>query len=839
MAQFNQMQNPMNRMGTPQNAAQQNMMRGMAAGGNPNVGMDASGMNSPFPNNQQGQTAMTPHIEAMQRQYQQQLARSQQQMQSMQQNQPRTQQGGWPGANGQPSGRPGMPQGPGPVTDSDRSGEAHFLKSLRQFCEQKGKQMNDDPRICGQRVSLCRLFQQFTRLNPTTLASWQQLASEMGFPPAQNPSAPQELQQMFDRDLRDFHTTYMSMRAMQNRNNNRRPTGPGQMPHMPGQGSPTRSNESLPQGPGIMGFQQPSQASSPHLGMSQTPGQSQQTSQQPASAAEVVATNVNGHRKSGSLFSNISTPEPQHTDTPLKAPQSGPTRTTGSALLGKPDSDSLFDPKYQPRYRPLAKYGGVDLEPFSDSGSKIRDLRTYPRFEELGNVDLHTLNMCLLSGFTAETKYALDRLCALSQAPLRLWECEDLLDSLVECGERQVTQLMQSMSPAADGFPPTVGNFHDTIKLGTTEIDTLSAGNAFGDASYKKDHAIDKLLAVTTVLRNLSFPLIEANVQERDLEANAKLLTGHNVRNLLSGCIKCLDEPRGLDLKSARNAQDLMKDVVTILSNISDAVELASEEEARMFLEVLLAFAPSSSKRLSEGLEFTMYSPLKHQYLPCAVDSLAKLLARDEPNRSFFRSIFSADSHEQKPVAQLLIFRAFALAISPIPDAVGGVFSPTAATQIAHQRRPFLSQGMLAADILSTLIPSPSTFGFNIESASSLERLLLTTADGWASRLMRMILTMAITDLNTQPARDRTTHQVLDGGRPFSMITQRGLSMLRRMLERADKAETDRQGRQVDSVSLGLFATAPLESVLFSAMSMPSFDMETMRLLTAIASMAK
>lgn len=831
MAQFGgQMPNQMNRMGTPQQQPQQ-MMR---------PGMESNGMNSPFPNAQGQGPVNTQAMENMRRQYQAQLARHQQQHG---QNNP----GGAPFMmNGQPGFRPGMGQGQGPGqqqnVDAEKQHEMQFIKSLRHFNEQKNKTINLNPRVAGHPVSFFRLFKHYARVNPAAnQQSWQALAASMGIPNAQsNPAVAQELRNLFDSDLKDFYIMYAkAMRERQNRT--------GQTPQMPMAGSPTPRNSDglpMPLGP---------QASSPGLPRQSGPNMHRPNASQTSNSTDLAAASnagsvavpgatpgavpgagVNGRPKSASLFSNLGTPDPPEGLAGVTTKAETPVAT-----LSKPSADNVFDPQYQPRRRTLTKYGGLDIDALADLGGKVGDLKIYPRFEELGTTDLHVLNMCLLSGFRAEARYALDRMCALSQTSLRLWECEDLLDSIVHYGQIQVHRMLgqDDCSVGATEIP----NFHDILHAGAAESDAFVELNGFSDKAYEEDRAVDRLITVTTILRNLSFPLMEMQVTERELEANARILAGESVKDLIAGCIKCLDPKRCTTLKTARNVQDLMKDLVTLLSNISDTIELSSEEQARLFLDFLLAFTPAPKKRKSNtSLELTMYNPLKHHYMPCAVDSLAKLLARDDPNRTFYRAIFNADALAfQGTLDDLLVVKAFSLALAPIPDSIEGTFPIGPANHTATQRRPFLGQGMLAADILSSLMPQPAAFDYDVGDSTSLERILLSSRDGWAPRLLRLIPHLAVSDASMQPVRDRTTGQVIDPSRPFTNITQRGLSMVRRLAERADKAEREKHGRSKESILCGLIPAAQLEGVLLSAMSAPGFDVDTMKLFGALAAMAR
>lgn len=174
-----------------------------------------------------------------------------------------------------------------------------------------------------------------------------------------------------------------------------------------------------------------------------------------------------------------------------------------------------------------------------------------------------------------------------------------------------------------------------------------------------------------------------------------------------------------------------------------------------------------------------------HRYLPPAVDSLAKLLARDEPNRTFYKTIFCSDS-TSTPSYDLLT-RTFALAISAIPDdkqdGKRGALIP-----IVEHRKPFLMQGMLAAEILSNLAP-----GYE----SGLAKSWLTSDDGFAPNLSRLILSLCLEASTPSPPHVRNQPPPIPKGvddEALHRITMGGLAVLRRLTEKSRDPEDVTRG---------------------------------------------
>ncbi|XWW92560.1 hypothetical protein V2A60_000485 [Cordyceps javanica] len=379
---------------------------------------------------------------------------------------------------------------------------------------------------------------------------------------------------------------------------------------------------------------------------------------------------------------------------------------------------------YSPCARELATFGGVDLHAANILGTELeRWMPTAPAINELGNIDIAALTRSLQCGMHSEVRLALDTLATLSNSPnqahfLQLRYCDDLVDALIDCAEEQLDLLVEHTVEVADEISLT--SYEDVVRA--CRIDRLAVQEcpAYGTVEYDLDRAVDKLICVTTILRNVSFP--------GEQNENHAVLADEMVIKFLCSVIRYLGT-RTMLLRSNSNTLDFMKDIVVLLSNIAAAIELPSREQALCLLNFLLAFAPSPAPTVVAGsLFFAPYEPSVQPYLPHAVDSLAKLLARDEPNRGFYKAIFGLDSGQSSSNDTLT--RTFALAISPLPDkSVESARQPNYPSLI-EVRKPFLMQGLLAAEILASLAP-----GFD----SGVAKSWLSSGEGLAQNLTKLV----------------------------------------------------------------------------------------------------
>ena len=448
---------------------------------------------------------------------------------------------------------------------------------------------------------------------------------------------------------------------------------------------------------------------------------------------------------------------------------------------------------YVPRARGLMLFGGIKIPEQTDIGAEINMIKPLvPNLEEMGVLDIQTLTLSIQSGIHAEVRYALDHLAKLSFEPrvqLELDKCDDLLDGLMDCAEVQVDKLAAGAVELPRGEASLL-SYEDVIRECRLEIETLQDIPEFGTAEWDRGGAAERLIAVTTILRNLSFS-----------EANHSLLTSTPVIKFMSKTIRFMGE-RHLLLRTHMNTQDFMKDLVILLSNVAYRIELDSRDDTLNILRFLLAFAPRpqardllpGSRPTSLAWYFSPYVPSQNRYLPPAVDALAKLLAQDEPNRLYFRQLFAADP------SHVLLTRTFSLAVAVLPDHTRYALTPQE-MRVAEARLPSLAQGMLAADILASMVPGPE---------SGVARTWLEAEDAWAPGLLRLCLLANSPQGPQQQQQQQQQNGVGVGAKRtessdtgFAIVSQRALAMLKTLVEKSGGYRGiidagDEQGRDED-----------------------------------------
>ena len=829
---FTNQMSPMPQTPTQQNQMQQpaQMQQFAQQYGMANPGMAGPGMAMPgMPSMQMrmGMQQMTPEARA----YQMQLMAKQQQQQHMRANgmQPgRTMQGqpgqmaAFPGQ--QPGAQPGAPMMNGQPGNPAQMAQMQqqqaqqlkrqqFLRSLQQYAQQQGRQFNPSPAIGGKQLDLYILWSIIVQLGGSQMVErgnqWPQVAMRLGFNPAQIPSAPEELKQIFNREIAFFEQVWIQRNKKQDPN---RPNAQQQMPGMnPGaapQQSPMKQSPAPPN--------QANQFTQMQPGAPNQPPHPQST---PVQANASLATNgmttpqqlMGGpgsmaHRRNSSLRK----PEPMTPQadpnsiaaaSPLLNKQQRPPSVKRESIGPLMKSEEPQSTNYVPLTRPLDTDGGYNIPVLQAIGSTIiGTTATSPAVEDWSYVDIRTLTLSLASGIHSEVRYALDALAVLSndqRIALNLEFCEELLDALVDCAEEQLEVLEDENAEVSDGIDlPT---YEDIIRGGKIESATLQDVPAFGSPEYDMERAAEKVIAITTIARNLSF-----------YEVNHRLLTSPPLIKWLSSAIRMLGT-RTLLLRTYYNTQDFYKDVIIFLSNVTQGLELPSKEDALHIMHFLLAFAPQPSVRYSQSpgkLRFTSFNPSIHRYLPPAVDCLAKLLARQEPNRELYRQIFTASPHAAAlgagPDAPLdLLTQAFALAISVLPDRTRSHPANAVHLRIVEARKAYLTQGMLAADILSALAPAHD---------AALARAWIESEDGWAVALLKLSALLSVDGSQPPPgglpavppnvkgrgaaaaaaaaaAGHDPNHPLgMQDYESFRLITYRALSMLRRLADRVGKA---------------------------------------------------
>lgn len=595
----------------------------------------------------------------------------------------------------------------------------HFMKNLVTFMHNKGLPLDLNPVVGDRPVHLMMLFQAVQSRggskNVSAANGWGQVAHVLGLP-AHVPTVPPTLRQMYERNLQTFEEVWTASQKQRMNQQNMQATHQGSPQQ---QQTPQNHQMSMAQ---VLPGQQPHARASMPMKAGQTPANGMSVPQ----AQQQQQPQVPGHNRQPSTANDLDMSSPVSTmagSMPV-GPGDGPGSLSIQATDGPLPTQSMNSDVYTPCSRELSTYGGIDVMPTSKMGAELERWRPdVPSIECLGNLDVAALTRSLQSGIHAEIRLALDTLAAMSNSLnyydfLQLKYCDDLVDALIDCAEEQLDELAEATAEVSDEIQLTP--FEDIARQCKLEQLAVQDVPPYGSTEYNLDRAVDKLICVTTILRNLSFPG-EGN-------ENHLFLVEESVIKFLCVMIRYLGT-RTMLLRTSANTLDFMKDVVVLLSNISTMIEIPGREQAFCLLHFLLAFAPAStSTSPDEVIFFQSYDPNLHPYLPHAVDSLAKLLARDEPNRTLYKNIFSADSvftnvHD-------ILTRAFALAISPIPEKTREWSRSPGWPSIIEMRKPFLMQGLLAAEILASLAPGPE---------SALARMWLQGSNGWAQYLFRLV----------------------------------------------------------------------------------------------------
>ncbi|KAE9369581.1 hypothetical protein N431DRAFT_345391 [Stipitochalara longipes BDJ] len=636
-----------------------------------------------------------------------------------------------------------------------------FMKSLASFMQQKQLVLDMNPIVGDRKVALLTLYMTVVKFGGykkvTAQNGWSQVAQALQFHPMQMPTAPQQLKHHYERNLVLFEEAWQL-------NQQRQRAAMMQNANMPGpQMSPTKQ----------MNPQLAMQSQNFLQQQQQLMGQQQHLQQQQAQTTPVKQMPPIHHAQQPSV-NGFSTPQPPQAQPQAMGPQGHARNSLSRSIDATPPQNgtSFTMPSpmsaTKPGIRVLDTWGGVELDSLLRLGGALMQYKPdIPAVGDLGIIDIHALTMSLQSGIHAEVRLALDTLVSLSvesRLQLDLRACEDLVETLVDCAEMQVEILAENAAEVSDVM--LVSSYEDVVRSCRGEQEVLQDIPAFGSSEYELDRAVDRLVCITTIMRNLSF-----------YETNHPLLADELVIKFLCVVIRYLGT-RNMLLRTNQNTLDFMKDVIIFLSNLAQAIELPGREQALCLLHFLLAFAPCPPPNTnSDRVTFSPYDPAIHRYLPPAVDSLAKLLARDEPNRTHYKTIFASDVASTPPYD--LLTRTFALAIAAIPDdkqdAKRGNLVP-----VVEARKPFLMQGMLAAEILSNLVP-----GYETGVAKS----WLTSDDGFSQNLCRLILTLCH---ETSPQATHQRAQTAPKGmedEALLHITMGGIAVLRRLAEKSRDPE--------------------------------------------------
>ncbi|KAI1152501.1 hypothetical protein F4825DRAFT_308521 [Nemania diffusa] len=626
-----------------------------------------------------------------------------------------------------------------------------FMKNLTNFMASRQLPLDLNPVVENRQLHLFPLFQVVQKFNGyrnvTTHNLWPQVAASIGFSP-QMPSAPSQIKMIYERNLVRFEEAWMSQRSHQMK---MQATGAGVMATGQVHGTPQRmaqlspSQNMQPTQPQIQAqsVQSPVKSMMPGMqhgnmnGFSASPHP--QTPQQPNSGQGPMRNSI----PRGVDAPTVNSEFPIHSPSPANKPGAVPlhhpnqqadiAKVNGTGTLQFAGPLAANQDVYSPLSRALApqqgkgSWGGLEVGAIDNLGNDLaRNTPDMPSVPELGNIDLHALTKSIQSRIHGEVRLALDVLASVTSYNdphgnpvfiIELGHCEDLLDSLLDCAEDQIDLLAENAEPISDEIDLT--SYEDVLRAARAEQFYLRKVPVFGDPDYVLERAADRLIAITTILRNLSFA-----------DQNQLWLADEVVVKFFCNLIRSLGTHESL-LRTAQNTLDIMKDIMVFLSNIAASVELPGRDQAFCLLQFILSFAPSPTPCMTaDKLVFSPFDPSIHKYLPYAVDALAKLLARDEPNRTHYKTMIATDALSPNPYE--LLTRTFALVVSPIPHQ-SNELRPGILPLSVESRKPVLMQGFLAADIIAQLAP-----GYE----AGVTRAWLSSGDGFAQKLLTLVKTI-------------------------------------------------------------------------------------------------
>lgn len=781
---------------------------------------------------------------------QQQQAQQQQQMNSLAASnmaaQQRHQAGQMGGGHMQ---HPGMPRNMMAAQNSQYQQEQYraFIKNVGTLMQAQNRPFNPNPTAAGRPVHLQALYtlvlKQKGQRYVTQTGAWSGIAQAMGFDP-RHPTVAEELRQIYEQNLGPYEIAYIQSKQSQAQQAQAAQMKAAQMQQRPMGGMPPQMSPTRPMMPGApnsgtvhpeyiqqlqrskLAAQQQRQPSEP---MQQPPQQPQMDSsmatptrfeQMTPVQPNASLPTVNGRNTPQTdLKPPGAAVDPQHRRSVSRALESTPDQAPRAASAqpnapgqGKAQEEKALEKlkaerlptnlvegkmTYRPSWRIIDRWSGLDFDA-ENFKKRVDELVHFqpnvPMLTEMGLVDIRALTMSIRSGLHAEARLGLDILARLTyeqQLTLELEKCEDLVDVLVDYGE-DLLNLLQSDNPEVSDIIDLTP-YEDVLHHCNAEVYSLQDPPEFGSKAYELDRAADRLLAITTIFRNLSF-----------MEINFPCLVTNPVLKFFSNAIRLVGT-RVLLLRSHVNTFDFMKDLITFFSNTGTKIVLPSREDAYTILHFLVAFAPTPRPSDPRNLKFTPYNPRVHRCLPSAVDSLAKLLARDDPNRTFYKQIFANEATSSPPYD--LLTRAFSLAIAVVPDRTAGILHHPPSqpphlppgtgkiglrdleVKLAEYRKPYLMQGMLAADILAQLAPGPE---------SGLARTWLESGDGWATSLITFAMSLCTYDSQFPPApppprggqqRSNKEREEEEEARTFKLLVHRSLSVLRRLGEKSRGGE--------------------------------------------------
>ncbi|OLL21864.1 SWI/SNF chromatin-remodeling complex subunit sol1 [Neolecta irregularis DAH-3] len=564
-----------------------------------------------------------------------------------------------------------------PPIHNPKNDYAAFMRSLMEFMSKRGTPITNMPSIGNKAVNLPQLFIAVSRSggskSVTAQNLWPTFAQKMGFTESDG------------EILSTYFSTYL---------------GPFEEHMM--QRQHAVKMQSIPQNRLQQSTSTSQGALSPNIQTAGSPRDSQPP--KPTTASD------HAHPKSMKV-EPVSPPPPSSGVSGSRSPsQSIPVELESVKKLENEPDEPAPPKEYKPRKHVPQTYGGLDIETMARLSSELERVRDHPYgIMELASINVQALTMSLQSGLLGEVSVAIDSLSVIMGDPrcsIPLSECRDLLDALLDVIESEMEILASFVLATTESGIPY--DYEDFLDMAAQEILDLSPP-AQTLKETRRRVALDRLEALTTIMRNLSFFAFNMEI----------LATSSRTLRIF---VKLVDYLRSSSLEfyigKSQIALEISKDSLVFLANISHAMKMNDKESLAAYLDLILIFAPCSPRPITlEDLHYPEYFPEFNPYLPPAIEVLARLLARDVPNRQILALILSSNPLQHT--------RLFSMAVSPLLE------SPSMPIRaIWEEQLPLVGLAALALDVLVQLLPPESGLAELWLNTDSLIRRLLQLVQG-------------------------------------------------------------------------------------------------------------
>lgn len=336
-----------------------------------------------------------------------------------------------------------------------------------------------------------------------------------------------------------------------------------------------------------------------------------------------------------------------------------------------PDFVKVPKSEYRPVKRKFDTYAGIDTLAASHTTKEILQLRPYPTFSELGNVDIQALSKSIQSHLPTEVANALDVLVIIAgdrRWGLPLSHCADLLESLVDSLAVNTSRLRRGHQPIFSSYSQVV----DEVRRSSGSLKYRLSCD--GSQQLERCAAIQNTASILTILRNLAFTEINQEPISRT----------KNVAQVLADAINTLCGVHPQPILSPAVVLDFMKDMITLLSLIGGTLVVDRPDIAQNFTSFILAFSPVISH---SDIGSTVYDVREQPYLAPAVDAFAKLLSRDTNRQLFEKSLLLSIEGRDR------LEETMTLALAVMPTTTRG--DPL---QFFARRAPLLHHALIVAE---------------------------------------------------------------------------------------------------------------------------------------------